>query len=176
MSAVIPVTIKPFAERIRHSERLRFRQGSQAGFIFQHPNLERLKEVYGFIAACHKEKGYGLSISEADLAKAVSRFREQYVLSVITHREQIVAAAVSIRISEGVLYNFLANHRKEFNTLSPPVMLLDGLYAYCQRHSIALFDLGTSALGGEPNFSLLDFKMRMGGIPSSKFTFIKETG
>lgn len=175
VSAVIPVTVKTFAERIRHSEQLRFRQGTEAGFAFQNPGPEKLEQVYRFIAACHKEKGYSLSISEDDLAKTVRTFPEKYILSVITNQEEIVAAAVSIRINESILYNFLVNHRKEYNTLSPPVVLLDGLYAYCQQHSIALLDLGTSALGGQPNFNLLDFKLHLGGMPSPKFTFVKET-
>lgn len=175
VSAVIPVTTKKFAECIRHSEQLRFRQGMEAGFTFQNPGLEKLEEVYRFIAARHGEKGYSLSVSEDCLAKAARIFPERYILSVIRYEESIVAAAVSIRINGGVLYNFLVNHRKEYNTLSPPLMLLDGLYAYCQRHSISLLDLGTSALEGRPHFGLLDFKLHVGGSPSPKLTFLKKT-
>ena len=175
VSAVIPVTGKTFAECIRHSEQLRFRQGTEAGFVFQNPNLEQFKEVYQFIETCHREKGYRMSISEEDLIKAVRAFPEKYILSVVRDKDKTVAAAVSIRINENVLYNFLVNHSKEYNTLSPPVVLLSGLYTYCQKHAIGMLDLGTSALGGQPNFSLLDFKLHLGGVPSPKLTFVKET-
>lgn len=174
VSVGIPVTSKTFSECIRHSEQLRLRQGTEAGFVFHHPAVDKIGEVYRFLAVCHKEKKYTLSISEEELMRAVTTFPDKYILSVIKYQERLVAAAVSIRISESVLYNFLVNHLKEFNTLSPPVMLVDGLYTYCQEQSIALLDLGTSALAGQPNFSLLDFKLHLGGVPSAKFTFFKE--
>jgi len=52
-------------------------------------------------------------------------------------------------------------------------MLMEGIYGWSQKHHVELIDLGTSSLEGQPNFSLLDFKLRLGGNPSSKLTFEK---
>lgn len=175
VSVVIPVRDKAFSEMIRHSEKLRWRQGKEAGFHFQNLALDRLEEVFQLIAACHAEKGYSLSITQAELERTAKVFPDRYVLSGVFQGEKIVAAAVSIRINEDVLYNFLFNHEKALNHLSPPVLLMEGIYTFCRQNSIRLMDLGTSALQGNPNFPLLDFKLRMGGVPASKFTFHKET-
>ena len=52
-------------------------------------------------------------------------------------------------------------------------MVTKALYEYCQEHNISLLDFGTSAVNNQPNFGLLNFKMRLGGIPSAKLTFQK---
>jgi hypothetical protein len=83
------------------------------------------------------------------------------------------AAAVSILVNRDIVYNFLVNHNSEFNNLSPAVLLMEGIYDHCQEHDIGLLDLGTSALGGQPNFPLLDFKLRLGAVPVSKMSFYK---
>ena len=133
-----------------------------------------LAEVYGFIESCHGEKGYAMSISLDKLRETIGRFPDRYVLSAVKDQGAMRAAAISIRVTDGILYNFIVNHEKRFNALSPPVLLMEGLYEYCQANGIALFDLGTSARDGHPNFSLLDFKLHLGGAPTSKFSFYKK--
>jgi hypothetical protein len=53
-------------------------------------------------------------------------------------------------------------------------MLIEGMYGWCQQQGIKLLDLGTSALDSQPNFSLLDFKLRLGAHPTAKLTFVKD--
>lgn len=172
--AVVHVTGNAFEQVIRHSEALRLRQARQAAFEFVLLPEKDLAEVYRFIETCHREKGYPMSISLDKLRESVHRFPDRYVLSAVKDQGLMRAAAVSIRVTEGVLYNFLVNHEKRFNALSPPVMLMEGLYGYCRANGIALFDLGTSARGSVPNFPLLDFKLRLGGVPTTKFSFHKK--
>lgn len=174
IAAVIPVGDEPFTAGIRHSERLRIRQTQKADFTFRLLPMEKAGEVYQFISACHVEKGYKLSITMADLQKTVTQFPDRCVLSGVYHDQRMVAASVSIRIYRNILYNFLVNHEKQYNSLSPALLLMEGIHRYCKENSIALFDLGTSALEGKPNFPLLDFKMHIGGRPSSKVTFFKK--
>ncbi|HMG91078.1 MAG TPA: hypothetical protein VK589_13525, partial [Chryseolinea sp.] len=57
---------------------------------------------------------------------------------------------------------------------NPTVFLIRSLYQYCFENGIALFDLGTSSLDGIPNFGLLNFKIRLGATPTTKFTFQKD--
>ena len=176
VSAVIRVTEVPFAETIRHSEKLRLRQAEKAGFTFSDHPLERLPEVYDFISACHREKGYKLSVSQEELQTAVKRFPDRYLLFAIFQQENIRAAAISLRVTKNILYNFLVNHEMEFNHLSPAVLLMEGIYKYCYQKGIDSLDLGTSAWEEKPNFPLLDFKMHLGGLPASKFSFYKKIG
>lgn len=176
VGAVIGVSDEPFTDDIRNSERLRVRQSERAGLSFTELTAEKFSEVLEFIAKCHQEKAYKLSITPGELEKTMRKFPGRYLLFAIRREEKMVAASVSIRVTEKVLYNFLVNHEKEYNHLSPAVPLMEGIYAYCQRHHIQLFDLGTSALQGKPNFSLLDFKLRLGAVPSSKLSFYKKIG
>lgn len=171
--AVIQVGNTTFAEGLPPSEFVRKRNAQNSGLQFEMLSPADLDEVYRFIAACHEEKGYKVSISHQQLSETVSRFPGRYLLSVVREAGVIRAASVSIRVKENILYNFLVNHEKSLNRLSPPILLMEGLYEYCQQNGIGLFDLGTSALAGKPNFSLLDFKLRMGARPTSKFSFYK---
>lgn len=174
VSALIQVTDKPFADVIRHSEKLRMHQAQRAEFIFNSFTLDKLEEVYHFLSQCHAEKGYKIPMTLGELSKTTREFKDQYLLFVILHQEKIAAASVSIRINKNTLYNFFANHEREYNQLSPMILLIDGMYAFCRENNITLLDLGTSAREGIPNFKLLDFKIHMGGIPSSKLTFSKK--
>jgi len=174
--AVITVIDRPFHEGIRPSEILRRRQAQQAGFRFERLALEECEEVYQFISGCHSEKGYEMSMTREALLKTVRKFPERYFLFAVIKEEKIVAAAVSILVKKHILYNFIVNHEKSYNQWSPPVLLMEGIYEFCRHNGIGLLDLGTSALEGAPKFTLLDFKLRMGGVPTSKLTFYKRTG
>lgn len=176
VDAVIKVTERPFAANIRHSEKLRMLQAERAGFSFAELGTDQFRPVFDFIAKCHQEKDYQLSITHGEMERMVCKFPDRYLFFAVRQREKIVAASVSVRVTENILYNFLVNHDKEFNHLSPAVPLMEGIYEYCQRNNIGLFDLGTSALHGKPNFSLLDFKLHVGAVASSRLSFYKKIG
>lgn len=174
VSTLIRVTDEPFADIMRHSERLRMQRAQKADFIFKKLSIDHLDEVYLFLSQCHADKGYKPSMTLQELKRTANEFPEQYLLFVILQGKKLVAATVSIRIKKNILYNFFANHEREYDQFSPLVLLINGLYGYCRENNITLLDLGTSSLDGKPNFKLLDFKMHIGGIPSSKFTFYKK--
>lgn len=174
VDAIIKVTEKPFAENIRHSEKLRMRQGERAGFSFAELAADQFRHVFEFISKCHQEKGYKLSIAPGEMERIIRKFPGRYLFFVVRLGEKMIAASVSVRVTGNILYNFLVNHEKEFNHLSPAVLLMEGIYEYCQRNDIGLFDLGTSALHGKPNFSLLDFKLHVGAVASSRLSFYKK--
>lgn len=174
ISTLIWVSDKPLADIMRHSERLRMQRAQKKNFVFKNLSIDHLDEVYRFLSQCHADKGYKTSMTLQELKRTVKEFPEQYLLFVILQGKKLVAATVSIRIKKNILYNFFANHEREYDQFSPLVLLINGLYGYCRENNITLLDLGTSSLEGKPNFKLLDFKMHIGGIPSSKFTFYKK--
>jgi hypothetical protein len=171
-TAMIPVQAS--RERALHAwERRKLRQATVAGLTVDVLPSAQLPELYTFIAGCRQQKQYTLSLSLEDVLKAAERFPETYVLFGVYQDAKLIAGALSVRVNEQVLYNFYADHDAAYDVLSPVVLLIEGMYQYCVRHDIALLDLGTSALGDTPNFGLLEFKLRMGGEPSPKFTFTK---
>jgi hypothetical protein len=176
VSALLKVNDSLFSARIRNSEKLRLQQAKNAGCVFVHWENERLQQVYDFLSRCHDEKGYLVSMALPDLQKVFVQFPDRYLLFGIMKEGEIIAASVTIKVNEKCLYNFFTNHDRKYNTLSPLILLIEGIYTYCQENKTGMFDLGTSALQGQPNFNLLDFKMHIGGIPSAKLTFKKNLG
>lgn len=168
------IAVRASAGRTLHAwERRKLRQATAAGLVVDVLPPEQLSGLYTFIAACRRQKEYALSLSLEDVLKAAARFPEAYVLFGVFQDRKLVAGALSVRVSETMLYNFYSDHDAAYDALSPVVMLIEGMYQYCIRQGIALLDLGTSALGDAPNFGLLEFKLRLGGAPSPKFTFTK---
>ena len=172
--AVISVNETPFSSVICHSEMLRLQQARRAGFDIRRMPNEEVTQVHAFISRSHKEKGYKISISAAELEAIVRRFPGRYPLFAIFDGERLVSACVSIVVKKDILYNFLLNHEKQYNNVSPPLLLLEGIYDYCRENSIRILDLGTSAIAGKPNFPLLDFKLHLGGVPTTKLSFYKK--
>jgi len=171
--ALITVSDDAFESTLDSWERRKLRQGAASGLQGRELPRAELRAVYEFIHACREQKGYTLSMSLPDILDAARTFEKEFILFGIFHEDQLVAASIAIRVNRRVLYNFYAAHAAEFDSLSPVVFLIDRLYGYCRQHSIALLDLGTSAVDGKPNFGLLDFKIRLGAKPTTKFTFEK---
>lgn len=171
--AIIPVSEVAFESRVRSSELARRKQALDAGLSFTRLSTGEFDLVYETIAGWHASKGYKLLVDEDHLRKTIGKYPDRYVLSGVYHQGQLRAAAVSVRVRSDILYNFLVNHDVSYNSYSPPVILMDGLYRYCQENGIRLFDLGTSAIDQRPNFPLLAFKLHLGAVPTSKFWFRK---
>ena len=136
--------------------------------------LQQLQKIYIFLDACRKEKGYSLSMSYAEIEKLAKVFPERIILTAVIDKNQIVAANISIRVYDHVLYNFYHDHASEYDSVSPVVLLNEGLYQLCQKEKVQFLDLGTSNIEGELNESLLNFKINLGAEPSRKLTFTKK--
>lgn len=136
--------------------------------------LLQLQKIYIFLEACRKEKGYVLSMSFVEIEKLATVFPERIILTAVLDKNQIVAANISIRVFEHVLYNFYHDHASAYDPVSPIVLLNEGLYQLCQQEKIQFLDLGTSNIEGELNESLLNFKINLGAKPSRKLTFTKK--
>jgi len=162
-----------FSMALNRLEKRKLRKSIQGELYFSFVPNDRLEEVYSFIHHCRSQKKYMLSMTLKDLQHTISLFPDRYLLLGVYFRDTLVAASVSVRVTSRILYNFYADHAAPYNHLSPTVLLVKGLYQYCQENDIPLLDLGTSAVSGQPNFGLLNFKTRLGGIPSPKLTFEK---
>lgn len=174
-SAIILVDRSPFEQKIDTWERRKLRQATKKGLSFKTISLNRLGEVYDFILQCRMEKGYALSMNREALLKTGETCRKEFHLFGVYMEDKLVAASISIEVNRNALYNFYSAHDENFDALSPVVKLIDGMYAWAGDKKFTWLDLGTSSLEGQPNFSLLDFKLRLGAIPVAKLTFVKES-
>lgn len=172
-SAILPITDKLFEAGLHKSEKKRLRKCREQSLIFEVMPLTQLQKIYVFLEACREEKGYALSMLYEEIRKLAETFPERILLTAVIDKNQIVAANISIRVYDSVLYNFYHDHAGEYDHLSPVVLLNEGLYQFCQSNKIKLLDLGTSNIGDQINESLLAFKLHLGAQPSRKLTFTK---
>ena len=174
LGAILDVDDVPFVNKVDQWERRKLKQGKKAGLKYRNILNKNLKEIFQFILSCRQERGQSLSMSFEQLNKTVTKLNDSFYCFGVYHDKELVAASIAIKVNKNVLYNFYAAHSQSSDSLSPMVFLIDEMYAWCRLHKIKKLDLGTSALGGKPNFSLIDFKLRLGASPVMKFTFEKE--
>jgi hypothetical protein len=163
------IQIEGFAlsEKMHTMEKRRLYKCQKAGFAFKEEPLSELANVYNFVLACRKEKGWHLSMTLEDLQKAASTFPENYKLFSVYDGSHQIAATVAIIVNSHILYNFYPAALLSYQTYSPTVMLTNGLYQYCQHKDMGILDLGTSA-----SEALERFKMHIGGQVSHKYVFV----
>lgn len=174
ISTSIAVYETKYDQKIEGWELRKLKQGKKAKLTFQEMPIRWMEEIYDFIRICREERKQSLSMTLAELMKTVAVFPGNFVLFGVFHRKELAAASISIRVSKRIVYNFYSAHPRKLDSLSPVVSLMQGIYGWSQKQHIELIDLGTSALEGQPNFSLLEFKLRLSGSPSTKFTFEKD--
>jgi hypothetical protein len=174
ISAAIVVDDAKYDQKIEAWELRKLKQGKKAKLRYLEMPISNIESIYGFILACRNERQQTLSMALAELMKIVTVYPERIVLFGVYHGQELAAASISIRVSKRIVYNFYSAHPRKFDFLSPVVMLIQGMYGWSHKHHIELIDLGTSSLEGQPNFSLLDFKLRLSGLPTTKLTFEKD--
>lgn len=173
LGACIKITDSGFMDIIDPWEKRKLKQAVKAGLKFKSIKNSEIDKTYNFIRSCRLERGQGLSMTLKDLKRTFEKLERYFVLFGVYQENKLVAASIAIKVNNKVLYNFYSAHSKLSEKLSPMVLLINGVYSWCGKHRIELLDMGTSALGGKPNFSLIDFKLRLGAAPSMKLTFEK---
>lgn len=173
LGAILSVDEVPLVDKLDPWERRKLRQAAKEGLTFRIISNKNLKDTFQFILDCRKERDQSLSMSYVELGKTVKKLDKSFICFGVYRNKELVAASISIKESRTTLYNFYSAHSRDSDALSPIVFLINQMYGWCSLHKIKLLDLGTSALGGIPNFPLIDFKLRLGAVPAMKLTFEK---
>jgi hypothetical protein len=173
IGALLRVDNISFEEKVDTWEQRKLKQAIAAGLITQQLPADRFDEVFTLIEASRATKKYPLSMERSSLEMMVSKFPGRYILHGVFQNERLIAASIGVVVKKDWFYNFYSDHDPDFDHLSPVVLLMKQLYSFCQSAGVTTLDLGTSAANNSPNFGLLDFKMRLGAAPVSKYTFEK---
>ena len=164
---------RDFRAGLNSQELRRIKKAEKEGLFFTVMNMSELEAVYAFILACRTERGYVLSIDWETLRKTVESFPGRFMLFGVKHEDVVAAATIAYDAGNGVFVNFHPAHPRDYDHLSPVVLLLEGMSLYAREKGYRLLDLGTSAVEGKPNFGLLNFKMGVGATVTSKFTLVR---
>ncbi len=171
----LPITpIDAFDTIITPAERRRLRKCRAAGFQFIHWQTPDINEVTNFIRRTRQQQGYPLTIAPGQLIHLLHKFPNEFPVFGIIDGSQLTAIAIAVHVRHDILYNFLPASDSAYSTFSPMVMLMDGMYGFCQQQHINLFDLGVSLDADKrPKPGLMRFKRSLGAQESPKFTFEK---
>ncbi len=168
----ISASAETFEANLHYSEKRRLRKCERAGFVFEEWPSPDAETVYDFIAQNRQQLGYGVTFSLGELSNWFVTFSESFQIFCIKDQEQIAALALTVRVGEGVLYNFCPANNLDYRTFSPAVMLTKGLHDYCFINKIQILDLGVSLdSDGYYKQSLARFKQNLGAEMSEKNIF-----
>lgn len=173
VGSFLDVTSSPVETGFNYSVRYKFQQARKAGVAFAQIPPSDARNVYEFIEKCQSQRGYSLSMTYDHLEKSLTAFRERYLFFGLFLEEKLIAASITVRVNERILYDYAHAHDRAFDNISPVISLIHGIYGYCHTNKIDMLDLGTSALEGMPDFDLLYFKRSLGTRTTLKLTFEK---
>lgn len=173
----IPITESDLEQIIHPMERRRLTKCRTEKLKFSQVPATDFDRVYDYIETCRKEKGLKPSVDREQMRNYLEKFPQDYMLFVVHKDRDIYAATIAIKVIRKVLYNFLPASLERYGSLSPMVMLIEGLYEFCSEHNYDILDLGISTLPeGQHQESLIAFKENMGGQKSLKMSYEWEKG
>jgi hypothetical protein len=173
LSACIEVNPNSLYQLMSSYEKRKAGQIRKTNLRFSTVPIGKIMDVFNFISSCREERKQTLSMTYGQMKTVCDHFPDKFCLFGVYDNNALAAASISILVNNTILYNFYSAHAKQYDSLSPVVRLMEGIYEFCQAEKIRLIDLGTSSLQGRPNFTLLDFKLNLGATPSHKLTFEK---
>lgn len=169
----LEITSSRLRDRFHEWEFRKLIQAERAGVTCVKLPGDRLSDVYRFLSACREERGYQLSMTEAQVLQLADAFPEAIQLYAAIKDGQWCAAVLGLQDNPSVLYTFYYGHTAATDSLSPMVLLLEFVYGDCQSRDLYAINLGTSTLNSATNVPLLQFKLQLGATPVQKVTLTK---
>jgi len=167
----IPIDRIKFSDKLNRNRKRKLELNIHQGYKFKRLEIEQLDQAYELIRECRIDKGYPVTMSIDALKKTFTSFPDRYLLFGVFDGSELIATAVSIRVSESTLYNFYHGDRLSYRGSGPVTLLVAGIYEYCQEHGIEILDLGISSQHGKLNEGLFYFKRSCGAVSSDKISY-----
>ena len=140
--------------------------------FFQEEGLESYEILHRFIAKCREQQGLQINISLEKFVKTIKTLAPNYrFFSVRDVSGELMAATVTVRVSDDVVYNYLPAFDRNYIALSPMALLYHKLTELLRNEGIRFFDLGISSINSQIQKGLSDFKERMGAERSFRYTY-----
>jgi hypothetical protein len=134
--------------------------------------VDDLKTAYAIIANNRKEKGFYISMSEAEILETSDCLKLESFMVYL--EETPVAAAITCRVTEEIVQIIYWGDLIEYASNKTMNYLSFKIFEYYYLHRIRIVDVGTAMLGNRPNHGLCDFKESIGCEVSQKCTFEKQ--
>jgi Acetyltransferase (GNAT) domain len=164
--------VEGFARGLAPPTLRRWRRLRATGHQVSEEPLAALPALIDHLTDWRQLRGHSLSLSADTLTRLVHAFpAELKLFSVRTPAAERVAVAIAIWVTPDILYYFLPASNPVYDSWSPSILLLSGLYDACLAAGGKLLDLGPSLTTSHaPNASLARFKQHVGGVASLRLT------
>ena len=163
-----------FRSRIASGNKNKINKCIKAGFLIR--KLEAINEIkiaHEVISKNRAKKNIPLTMDWDSLENMHSALPSCLVVFGCFSRDQMVASAICIQISPGILYIFYWGEWPGFEPYSPVSLLAQSIYEYAERNGFRMIDAGTSTENGEPNYGLINYKKGLGFVESIKLSIEK---
>jgi len=162
-----------FIGNISHSNKKKLNKCKRDNLKVYKVNRNEYQEVFNLISTNRGLKKYPLSMSYLDFDKMSRTFPDKISCFAVSLKGQMVAASICISITKKILYVFYWGDLPLGETYSPTVYLANYIYDFAKKNNYILLDIGTSTENNIPNYSLMNFKRKLGFNESLKFKFEK---
>jgi Acetyltransferase (GNAT) domain len=159
--------------KIHISAKRRLVKCVQQGYVFEESSLDYLPEFYELLVASRQRKNTPISLGFEQVKFYLETFPDSFKFFTVRDKKTIIAACIGVIVSAEILYYFLPTDHSEYLQKSPSVMLVDGLYQYCQQQNFTILDLGISTSKGNRNEGLIRFKKNLGAEECLKRVYWK---
>ena len=169
----IAVDGRPLVERMDYGNRKRVAKCLREDLLTRELPVEEGRVCYDAISANRAKKGFPLTMSWEAILQMHRAIPDVVYCYGVFRREEICAAAICVRINPRILYVFYWGEVPGAESLSPVSQLAAHLYEACQHKKVAILDLGTSTVNGEPNLGLIRYKRNLDAVETLKLTYAK---
>ena len=127
--------------------------------------------AYELIEANRLALGVTPSVSLAQMMKMFDDMPDIYESFGTYYGQDLVAAAITVMITDKIRYVYMWADDAEYRLLSPVVALCNGIIEYSIAEGNSVRDLGTASEFGIINEGLARFKTNLGAIATNKITY-----
>lgn len=166
---------RPLLERMGSGNAKRLRKCVREGLMAQPVPLDQYLRVYQVIEDNRRRRGFPMTMSAEQIGDMARAFPDRlHLFSVVAPGTPaaMCAAAVTVALTESILYVLYWGDAAGMETYSPIALLASSIYEFCQTRGFTRLDVGTSTVAGVPNHGLIQFKRNLGFVESLKLSFV----
>ena len=162
-----------FIKNISHGNKKKINKCKRDNLKVYKVNKNDYQEVFNLISKNRELKKYPLSMTYLDFDRMFRAFPDKISCFAVSLKDQMVASSICISITEKILYVFYWGDSPLAETYSPTVYLANYIFDFAKQNNYIILDIGTSTENNIPNYSLMNFKKKLGFNESLKFKFEK---
>ncbi|MDH5475627.1 MAG: hypothetical protein OEX22_08065 [Cyclobacteriaceae bacterium] len=167
----IEIEKKLFSSKLNADKKYLLNRCKKSNFYSRELLKEEFEEAFLLIEGNMNRKKYPLTLSYDALVQSMNLFPNRYIGFGVYDNQLMIAAILSVKVDDNIIYNFYHGYFHEYMKYSPLVLALEYEYGYASIKNFKRIDLGISSVNGTCNQGLFQFKRAVGGVEGKKNVF-----